>query len=88
EVAEWWRARSLVETRARVSGDRMRVVVQNNGDGELRDAVVRVGIPDTKRALRADTRLLPTSGRAIRLVVPPVPAGATKTLTVFLVDAI
>lgn len=87
EVAEWWRARAQIEARARVAGDRMRVVVRNGSDRTVSGAVVRVTIPDSKRVGRADGRLLPADRRTVRLLVPPLPARATKTFTVVLSDA-
>jgi hypothetical protein len=82
EVADWWRARSLVETRARISGDRLRVVVRNKGNRLLSGAVVRLAMPDAKRVLRSDARLLPGGDQMLRVAVPPIPAHATRTFTV------
>jgi peptidoglycan/xylan/chitin deacetylase (PgdA/CDA1 family) len=82
EVADWWRARSLVETRARVTSDRLRVVVHNKGNRMLSGAVVRVAVPDAKRVVRSDARLLPGHDQMLRLAIPPIPANATKTFTV------
>ena len=82
EVADWWRARSLVETRARITGDRLRVVVRNKGNRLLSGAVVRLAMPDAKRVLRSDARLLPSGDQVLRVAVPPIPAHATRTFTV------
>jgi hypothetical protein len=84
EVADWWRARSLVDARARMTagGDRLRVVVHNKAIRMLSGAVVRVTVPDARRVIRSDARLLPGDGHVLRLAVPPIPAHGTKTFTV------
>jgi hypothetical protein len=82
EVADWWRARSLVETRARITGDRLRVVVRNKGNRLLSGGVVRLAMPDAKRVLRSDARLLPGGDQMLRVAVPPIPAHTTRTFTV------
>jgi hypothetical protein len=84
DVAEWWRARSHIETRAQLSGDVMKVSVRNTSFQTVRGAVVRVSIPGTRRVVRADTKMAPSVGRMVRLVMPPLPGRATKMVRVFL----
>jgi peptidoglycan/xylan/chitin deacetylase (PgdA/CDA1 family) len=84
DIAEWWRERAGLDARAHITGDAMKVIVHNRGDRVVRGAVVRVSIPDSKRAVRADTRLLPSTGHTVRVVVPPLPPRASKTVNVIL----
>jgi peptidoglycan/xylan/chitin deacetylase (PgdA/CDA1 family) len=82
DVAEWWRGRSMAEARARMVGDRMRIVVRNRGYRLLSGAVVRVVVPDARRVVRSDARTLPGDAQMLRLAVPPVPARGTRTINV------
>jgi peptidoglycan/xylan/chitin deacetylase (PgdA/CDA1 family) len=82
EVAEWWRQRAQLTTWALIAGNRMRVGVRNVSDRLVRGAVVRVSLPDVKRVARADTRVLPSDSRSVRLFLPPLSARSTRTFTV------
>jgi hypothetical protein len=82
EVAEWWRQRAQVTTSASVAGTRMRVDVRNMSDHLVRGAVVRVSLPNVRRVTRADTRVLPSDSRSVRLFLPPLPPQSTRTFTV------
>jgi len=87
DIAEWWRERAALDARAHITGDVMKVVVKNRGDHAVRGAIVRVAIPDSKRAVRADTRLLPSNARTVRVAVPPLSPRASKTVNVILTAA-
>jgi peptidoglycan/xylan/chitin deacetylase (PgdA/CDA1 family) len=84
DIAEWWRQRAGLDARAHIVGDVMKVVVRNRGDHAVRGAIVRVAIPDSRRAVHADARLLPDNGRMVRVAVPPVPPRGSKTVNVVL----
>src|SRR5438477_5840910 len=47
----------------------------------VRGAVVRVSIPDAKRVVRADRKLAPSTGRAVRLMMPSLPASRSEEHT-------
>jgi peptidoglycan/xylan/chitin deacetylase (PgdA/CDA1 family) len=82
EVAEWWRQRAQLTTWALVAGNRMRVGVRNVSDRLVRGAVVRVSLPNARRVTRADTRVLPSDSRSVRLFLPPLAPQSTRTFTV------
>ena len=84
DIAEWWRERAGLDARAHIAGDLMKVVVRNRGDRVVHGAVVTVSIPDSKRAIKADTRLLPSGGHTVRVAVPPLPPRTSKTVSVVL----
>lgn len=85
DIAEWWRERAGLDARARIVGDVMKVVVHNRGDCVVREAVVDVSIPDSKRVIRDDIRLLPSIGHTVRVALPPLPPRTSKTMTVVLI---
>lgn len=83
DIADWWRARAGLEAHAQLTSERMSVVVRNRGARLVRGAVVRVSMPEARRARSADTRLLPQGDSAtVRLFLPPMPARTTRTFTV------
>lgn len=84
DVAEWWRARARMTVRARIAGARMQVSVRNPTDQTISGAVVRVVLPDARRAIHADAPVLPAPTQVIRLAVPSLPAHSTRTITVVL----
>jgi peptidoglycan-N-acetylglucosamine deacetylase len=84
DIAEWWRERALLDARAHLTGDVMKVVIRNNGNRVVRGAVVQVGIPDAKRVVRADARLFPSGARTVRIAVPPLAPRTAKTVNVIL----
>jgi peptidoglycan/xylan/chitin deacetylase (PgdA/CDA1 family) len=84
DVATWWRDRAQLDARARLTGDALRIIVRNRGADSVRDAVVRVSLPEARRAVRADARLLPSSARTARLLVPVLPPRTTKVYSMTL----
>ena len=84
EVAEWWRQRAHLTTWALVAANRMRVGVRNLSDSLVRGAVVRVALPNGRRVTRADTRMLPSDSRSVRLFLPPLAPQSTQSFTVVL----
>ncbi len=84
DIADWWRKRAGLDARAHLAGDVLKVVVHNRGDRAVRGAVVQVAIPDSKRVLRGDARLLPSGAHTIRIALPPLPPRASKTVNVIL----
>jgi hypothetical protein len=88
EVADWWRARAELYTRAISAGGRMVVVVRNTGDHDVNGAVVRVAIPDGSRVVRAETELLPGTPHIVRLLIPVLAPGKTSAFTVYLGPAL
>jgi peptidoglycan/xylan/chitin deacetylase (PgdA/CDA1 family) len=87
DIAEWWRDRAALDAHTRIAGDVMKVVVRNRSDRTVGEAVVRISLPDAKRALRGDARLLPSEAHTVRIAMPPIPPRSTKTLTVVLAGA-
>ena len=86
EVAEWWRSRAQVESHARVTGDRLRIVVHNAGRRAIGGTVVRVALPEGKRVGRVDGRL-PSNAGTLRLAIPRLEARATKVFTLSLIQS-
>lgn len=83
EIAEWWRERADLAVQVRMRGaDRMDLVVRNRGRRLARGAVLRVVVPDGRRAIRAQGVLLPSAAGVVRLFVTPVPPYATRTFMV------
>jgi hypothetical protein len=65
----------------------MHVIVRNASDHVARNAVVRVSLPDSKRAVHADVALLPGAARTVRLLLPSMGPRTTKVVTVVLADS-
>jgi hypothetical protein len=86
-VAGWWRARAQLDVRARSAGDVIRVAVRNKNDRVVRDAVVRVSLPDGQRVVRMDARLLPSAPASVRVLMPALPPRSTRTVTITLAAA-
>lgn len=84
EVADWWRSRAALDASARMDGDRLRITVRNTSVRRIRDAVVRVSLPESKRVLRAPAKLLPADAKTIRLVLPPLEPKGLRTFVVSL----
>lgn len=83
EIADWWRRRAQLDVR--VAGDPSRalaVTVHNGGARPLAGAVVRVWTPTPGTPVEASTALLPSPPGSIRLALPVLPAGATRTVHV------
>jgi hypothetical protein len=86
EVAEWWRVRAQLRVRSSVAGSRMLVVVRNPSDSAAKGVVVRVALPESKRAVHADSGLLPSVDRTARVVIPDIPPRSVRSATVVLAD--
>ena len=84
DVADWWRARAEIETRVRITGDRMRIVVHNTGDRRIENVVIRIALPDAKQVVRSDAPLLASNARTARIAVPPLGPREAKVLSVTL----
>jgi peptidoglycan/xylan/chitin deacetylase (PgdA/CDA1 family) len=84
DVADWWRTRAQLDARARLAGDAIKITVRNRGSRSVHGAVVHVPLPDARHVARADTKLLPSGPRSVRLVVPPIAPRGAKVFTVTL----
>jgi peptidoglycan/xylan/chitin deacetylase (PgdA/CDA1 family) len=81
DVADWWRARAALGVRLTAErGGRLRLVVRNAGPRLVHDAVVRVVLPPRTRVVRADALLLEAPAGFARVAMPPLPAGAARTV--------
>jgi peptidoglycan/xylan/chitin deacetylase (PgdA/CDA1 family) len=85
EVADWWRVRAQLRARTIVSGSRLQVSVRNGSDQTAHGVVVRVTLPDSRRAVYSDAKILAGSARSARVLMPPIPPHATKAIAVVLV---
>jgi hypothetical protein len=86
EVAEWWRVRAQLRVRSVILGSRMQIVVRNPAGQPAEGVVVRVALPGSKRALRAESGLLPSRDRMARVVIPTVPPRSARSVIVVLAD--
>lgn len=84
DVVEWWRARAQLETRVRITGNRMRIVVHNTGNRPVENAVIRIALPDERPVVRSDGLLLPSNARTVRIAVPTLGPRESKVLSVTL----
>jgi peptidoglycan/xylan/chitin deacetylase (PgdA/CDA1 family) len=82
-IAAWWRARAAVTADVDASRrDRVLVRVRNGGPSPINSVVVRVrGVP-ARAPARSDARLLPADAGELRLLVPSLAAGATRTYSI------
>jgi hypothetical protein len=82
-IADWWRARAAVTARVDTSSSgRVLVTVRNGGRSAIRSLVVHVRDVTARVPLRSDARLLAAPAGELRLLVPSLTAGATRTYTV------
>jgi peptidoglycan/xylan/chitin deacetylase (PgdA/CDA1 family) len=82
-IAEWWRARAAVTAHVDASSrDRVMVTVRNGGPTAINSLVVHVAGVTTRRPVRSDAKMLPSSAGELRLLVPSLPAGATRSYAV------
>ncbi|HEX4681545.1 MAG TPA: polysaccharide deacetylase family protein, partial [Gemmatimonadaceae bacterium] len=83
DIAAWWRARAAVTAQVNASSPaRVLVTVRNGGRRPIRSMVVRVRNVTTRTPARSDASLLPASAGEVRLLVPSLPAGATRSYAV------
>ena len=89
EAAAWWRGRFSVKVDAVVSdAGTMTVTATNTARAPLTGAVVRVYLPTGWNAAAATgAATLPAPAGAVRLALPPLAAGATRSVTVTLTRA-
>ena len=83
-VADWWLGRSLVSVRAQREGDaRLVLDVRNEGTTTMQGVVTRIALSGS-RALSASggAHILSSSSDVIRLMLPPLAAGASLTTTI------
>lgn len=80
DVADWWRARASLEANVRIVAGRLRVTIRNRSTRDVRDAVVRIELPEDVHVVRSGAQTLPGDSRTLRLVVPPLPAGEVVRL--------
>jgi len=87
EIAEWWRARSQLDTRVTMRDDGFDVTVRNRGERLVGGAVVRVDLPSSRAAASATTALLPARPGTARLLLPPIVGKTTRTFQVYYAGA-
>jgi peptidoglycan/xylan/chitin deacetylase (PgdA/CDA1 family) len=83
EIAEWWRERAQLEARVNPRADGFDVTVRNRGERLVGNAVVRVDLP-SMRPIGNSSALFLSSAQsgAMRLLLPPIPGGATRVVRV------
>jgi hypothetical protein len=86
DIASWWRARSQLETSARmVSANRLEITLRNRGATGARGAVIRIAQPSALQAVSATGgKLLPSDVGVTRVLVPFIAARDSRTITVSL----
>jgi peptidoglycan/xylan/chitin deacetylase (PgdA/CDA1 family) len=82
EVAEWWRDRAALRTESNVTSNALVVTVRNRGPRPVSGAVARTVLEEPRRVVGATTRLLASEAGVVRLALPVIPAGATRSFTV------
>jgi peptidoglycan/xylan/chitin deacetylase (PgdA/CDA1 family) len=84
DIANWWRARSQLETSARMTGaNRLEITLRNRGVTGARGAVIRIAQPSALRALSATGgKLLPSDEGVTRVLVPFIAGRDSRTITV------
>lgn len=82
-VASWWRTRADLDVRLQPrAGGRLDVVVRNRGAAPAIGAVARVDLGAPQRVLRTSAPRLPAEAGTLRLLLPPIPAHAERTVSV------
>jgi len=85
DVATWWRARSHLQTSARLSDrNNLVITVRNRGPTGARGSVIRVLQPSSLEAMRSTGKLLPSEPGVTRVLIPFIAAGDTKVISVAL----
>ena len=64
----------------------MQILVRNPSDQPANGVVVRVALPGSKRAVHAESGLLPSWDDMARVVIPTVPPRSAQMVTVTLAD--
>jgi hypothetical protein len=84
DIANWWRARSQLETSARMTGaNRLEITLRNRGVTGARGAVIRIAQPSALRVLSATGgKLLPGDEGVTRVLVPFIAGRDSRTITV------
>lgn len=80
EVAEWWQARSAMETTAELRGDTLKLRVRNGGRTATPAVGVLVSLPDGSAPREGTT----TAPGGARVAVPGLAAGESRDFTVIL----
>lgn len=83
EIADWWRRRAQLDVH--VSGDaasELAVVVHNGGARPVAGAVVRIWTATAESPVESSAPMLSSPAGSVRLALPLVPAGATRTFRV------
>ena len=82
-IAEWWRARAEVRTSVDATrSDRVNVVVQNGGTHAVHGLVVNVANLSARTPIGSNARLLSAPSTELRLGLPTLSAGETRTFVV------
>jgi peptidoglycan-N-acetylglucosamine deacetylase len=85
EIASWWRARSQLETSARMTGaNRLEITLQNRGATGVRGAVIRIATPSARAASATGGKLLPSDETVTRVLVPFIAARDRRVISVSL----
>jgi peptidoglycan/xylan/chitin deacetylase (PgdA/CDA1 family) len=82
DVADWWRARAGLRTESRTTADALVVTVRNSGTRAVTGAVARTVLQEPRRVAGANTRILASDAGVVRLALPVIPPGATRSFTV------
>jgi peptidoglycan-N-acetylglucosamine deacetylase len=84
DIANWWRARSGLETSARMVGtNKLEITVRNRGATGVRGPVIRVAQPSSLQARSATGgKLLRSDPGVTRVLLPFIPVRAVRVITV------
>jgi peptidoglycan/xylan/chitin deacetylase (PgdA/CDA1 family) len=82
-IAQWWRARAAVTSSVDATrADRVLVTLGNSGPTPIRSLVVHVRGVSSRKPSGADVELLPAPSGDLRLLIPSIAPGATRTYTI------
>jgi peptidoglycan/xylan/chitin deacetylase (PgdA/CDA1 family) len=85
DIAEWWRTRAALRVETSVHGrNALAVNVRNRGTDSIRGAVVRVVMPEARRVIGANTKLLASDAGMVRLALPEIPGSSTRSFLIML----
>ena len=86
DIANWWRARSQLETTARMAGaNKLEITLRNRGATGVRGAVIRLAqLSPLQAASASGGKLLPSDGTVTRVLVPFIAARDTRVISVSL----
>ena len=82
DIATWWRSRAALRVQTRTKPHALEVLVHNRGEDSVSDAVARVVLPDGRRVVRTSTPVLAGDAGMVRLALPTIFAGQTRSFTV------